>query len=168
VLIFVQGKLAEHDAEAEAVGSLNSYISPEELKNLSEAERRALEIERSKYLGGSENTTHLVKGLDYALLAKVKEDLAKKERETELQQRADDPTLDRSAGSGFSKVISTDGPILGVESIDEFKTFIGKSVYEVLFRKPSYVLFDLILERVLIVLKGDRRSFLTWSNKFCF
>ena len=32
-----------------------------------------LDIEKSKYLGGSEETTHMVKGLDYALLARYRQ-----------------------------------------------------------------------------------------------
>lgn len=119
---------------------MNSYISPEELKNLSESERRALEIERSKYLGGSETTTHLVKGLDYALLAKVKEDLTKKEREAELQQRSAEnlSSSDKLSASSYSKLISTEGHAHQVEAIDDFKTFIGKAVFDVIFRKSSY------------------------------
>ena len=37
----------------------------------SAAERRMKEIQESKYLGGDMEHTHLVKGLDYALLQKV-------------------------------------------------------------------------------------------------
>ena len=36
------------------------------------AERRKLVIQESKYLGGDMEHTHLVKGLDYALLEKVR------------------------------------------------------------------------------------------------
>ena len=37
------------------------------------AERRKLVIQESKYLGGDMEHTHLVKGLDYALLEKVRQ-----------------------------------------------------------------------------------------------
>ena len=37
------------------------------------AERRKQVIQESKYLGGDMEHTHLVKGLDYALLEKVRE-----------------------------------------------------------------------------------------------
>ncbi len=37
-----------------------------------QAERRKQIIQESKYLGGDMEHTHLVKGLDYALLDKVK------------------------------------------------------------------------------------------------
>lgn len=36
------------------------------------AERRKVVIQESKYLGGDMEHTHLVKGLDYALLEKVR------------------------------------------------------------------------------------------------
>lgn len=41
---------------------------------LDEAERRRQQIEESKYLGGDVEHTHLVKGLDFALLEKVRND----------------------------------------------------------------------------------------------
>ena len=40
-------------------------------RGLDAAERRRKVIEESKYLGGDIEHTHLVKGLDYALLQKV-------------------------------------------------------------------------------------------------
>ena len=40
--------------------------------NLTAEERKRLEIETSKYLGGDERNTHRVKGLDFALLQKVR------------------------------------------------------------------------------------------------
>ena len=39
------------------------------------AKTRREVIERSKYLGGDMDHTHLVKGLDYALLQKTKSDI---------------------------------------------------------------------------------------------
>lgn len=49
-------------------------------EQIDEEERRRQQIEESKYLGGDLEHTHLVKGLDFALLEKVKNDqrLAKK------------------------------------------------------------------------------------------
>lgn len=40
-------------------------------------------IQESKYLGGDMEHTHLVKGLDYALLEKVKAEITSKEVEEE-------------------------------------------------------------------------------------
>ncbi|OTF69352.1 hypothetical protein BLA29_011345, partial [Euroglyphus maynei] len=45
------------------------------------AERRKQLIQKSKYLGGDMEHTHLVKGLDYALLQKIKAEIQTKEEE---------------------------------------------------------------------------------------
>ena len=44
-------------------------------------------IEESKYLGGDLEHTHLVKGLDYALLQKVKAEIEKKDAELDDEER---------------------------------------------------------------------------------
>ena len=44
-------------------------------------ERKQQLIEQSKYLGGDLAHTHLVKGLDYALLQKIRAEQARKEEE---------------------------------------------------------------------------------------
>lgn len=44
----------------------------------SAADALKLSIENSKYLGGDVEHTHLVKGLDYALLNKVRSEIDKK------------------------------------------------------------------------------------------
>ncbi len=44
-----------------------------------EADNSRISIEKSKYLGGDVKYTHLVKGLDFALLEKVKSEIAHKE-----------------------------------------------------------------------------------------
>ena len=47
----------------------------------STGERKQQLIEQSKYLGGDLKHTHLVKGLDYALLQKIRAEQARKEEE---------------------------------------------------------------------------------------
>jgi len=42
------------------------------------ADAHKISIEKSKYLGGDLEHTHLVKGLDYALLHKVRSEIEKK------------------------------------------------------------------------------------------
>lgn len=56
-------------------------MAPDARTNWDAAERRRRMIEESKYLGGDMEHTHLVKGLDYALLQKVRTEIAVKERE---------------------------------------------------------------------------------------
>ena len=47
-------------------------MAPNARDNHDAAERRRQMIQESKYLGGDMEHTHLVKGLDFALLQKVK------------------------------------------------------------------------------------------------
>ena len=56
------------------------------LNRTDNADRRRQIIEESKYLGGDLEHTHLVKGLDYALLQKVKAELEKKEIELDEEE----------------------------------------------------------------------------------
>lgn len=44
------------------------------------AEERQREIEQSKYLGGDMEHTHLVKGLDYALLNQIRSEIEKQKQ----------------------------------------------------------------------------------------
>lgn len=56
-----------------------------------QAEKRQKIIEESKYLGGDMEHTHLVKGLDYALLDKVRAEINNKETQDEdLEAVADE------------------------------------------------------------------------------
>ena len=54
-----------------------------------ELERRRRVIEESKYLGGDMAHTHLVKGLDYALLEKVRSEIAIKSTHEASARRED-------------------------------------------------------------------------------
>lgn len=49
------------------------------------AERRRQMIQESKFLGGDMEHTHLVKGLDFALLQKVRSEIQIRENETDEQ-----------------------------------------------------------------------------------
>ena len=64
---------------------------------ISEEAVRSLTVEESKYLGGDMEHTHLVKGLDYALLAKV--------RAEQMQQQEDqDEQLDKMLDEALTKL----------------------------------------------------------------
>ena len=54
-------------------------------RGLDAAERRKQMIQESKFLGGDMEHTHLVKGLDYALLQKVRSEIQIKESEVILE-----------------------------------------------------------------------------------
>lgn len=56
------------------------------------AEKRKKIIEESKFLGGDMEHTHLVKGLDYALLDKVRAEITNKETHDEdLEAAVENP-----------------------------------------------------------------------------
>ncbi|XP_034230741.1 protein Red isoform X2 [Thrips palmi] len=58
-------------------------VAPDLKSGLDAAERRRQMIQESKFLGGDMEHTHLVKGLDYALLQKVRSEIQSKEMEEE-------------------------------------------------------------------------------------
>ena len=69
-------------AKERRLGVSNEYaISEEAVKDLT--------VEESKYLGGDMEHTHLVKGLDFALLAKIRSEMEDKEPEVSRKQKSD-------------------------------------------------------------------------------
>lgn len=74
------------------------------------AERRRLAIQESKFLGGDMEHTHLVKGLDFALLQKVRSELSELESQTEETEKIKDKKEPQK------------------DDI-EFKTSLGKKIY---------------------------------------
>lgn len=68
---------------------INSVQEEGDPNEIDLAERRRQQIEESKYLGGDIEHTHLVKGLDFALLEKVKNDQKLAERLAQDSQTED-------------------------------------------------------------------------------
>ncbi|KAK4774300.1 hypothetical protein SAY86_009235 [Trapa natans] len=66
------------DYEQTELGAFHAVAPPGTVDLRSAADAHKLSIEKSKYLGGDVEHTHLVKGLDYALLNKVRSDMGKK------------------------------------------------------------------------------------------
>lgn len=64
------------DYEATELGQFHA-VAPPGASDILLAEAHKLSIEKSKYLGGDVEHTHLVKGLDYALLNKVRSEMDK-------------------------------------------------------------------------------------------
>ena len=75
------------------------------------AELRKQAIQESKYLGGDMEHTHLVKGLDYALLQKVRSEISTREREKKTLLRAEEGSSDleriRVIGTSESSSVSS-------------------------------------------------------------
>ena len=84
------------------------------------AERRKQMIQESKFLGGDMEHTHLVKGLDYALLQKVRSEIEHHEFE-------DDEQLEEAIEGD-----KTEKPVEKKKEAEEevlFKTIIGKNIF---------------------------------------
>ncbi|THD28082.1 IK cytokine down-regulator of HLA II [Fasciola hepatica] len=81
-------------------------VAPTTAASESHAERRRMMIQESKYLGGDMEHTHLVKGLDYVLLQKVRLEIQNKELEAE--QQLDDeltkPEMNKESGEDSMQV----------------------------------------------------------------
>ena len=109
------------DYEHTEAGSMNpgSYrmVGPTARDISINAELRKQAIQESKYLGGDMEHTHLVKGLDFSLLQKVRSEISTREREKKALQTEKEKT----------------------EKTDESKitSAIAKNVYRILFQyKP--------------------------------
>ena len=73
----------QHDAR----NSTSGYraVAPDVKSGIDTAERRRQLIQESKFLGGDLQHTHLVKGLDYALLTKVRSEITVQEQVQEIE-----------------------------------------------------------------------------------
>ena len=91
-------------------------VAPDLKTNLDTAERRKRLIEKSKYLGGDMEHTHLVKGLDYALLEKIRSEAERKahEKEQELEEE-----------TKIKEETINDIPVT------KFRTIMGKNVFQI-------------------------------------
>ncbi|CAN4084924.1 unnamed protein product [Withania somnifera] len=105
------------DYELTELGAFHAVAPPGNVDVLS-ADAQKLSIEKSKYLGGDVEHTHLVKGLDYALLHQVRSEIDKKP----------------DAGDGF------DGKPRGKKEEQlSFRTATARSVYQWII-KPQTVI----------------------------
>lgn len=110
---------------SDATGSSNAYraVAPDLKSGLDAAERRRQMIQESKFLGGDMQHTHLVKGLDYALLQKVRSEIVVKEQEEELE-------MERLADEGHDDEAEESDE--GEEEEDsKFKTILGRNVFNI-------------------------------------
>ncbi|KAI3711505.1 hypothetical protein L1987_70043 [Smallanthus sonchifolius] len=95
------------DYEPSELGSFHAVAPPGNVDLLS-AEAHKISIEKSKYLGGDVEHTHLVKGLDYALLHKVRSEIDKKpeiEDDSDSKPRASKEEHPVSFRSGNAKAV---------------------------------------------------------------
>ncbi len=86
------------------------------------AERRKQMIQESKFLGGDMEHTHLVKGLDYALLQKVRSEIEQFEEEDDEQLEQAVESEKKEGEKEVEKKKEGDDEI-------QFKTIIGKNIF---------------------------------------
>nr|CEL70886.1 TPA: RED family protein N-terminal region protein [Neospora caninum Liverpool] len=104
-------------------------------------EMKERSIEESKYLGGDVEHTHLVKGLDFALLSKVRSELEKEAAKKE--QSRQEEALEKKAGQRKMKII----------------TPLGRRLFQVQFESlhPQQARFADHLKRLeLAIVSGQR------------
>ncbi|CAD6268994.1 unnamed protein product [Miscanthus lutarioriparius] len=105
------------DYEPTELGSFHAVAPPGTDLRLADAHK--ISIEKSKYLGGDLEHTHLVKGLDYALLHKVRSEIEKK-------PDAEDGKDAKSRATKEDQAVS-------------FRTATAKSVYQWIIRPQSII-----------------------------
>lgn len=101
-----------------SVASGYRAVAPDVKSGMDAAERRRQMIQESKFLGGDMEHTHLVKGLDYALLQKVRSEIQMKEleQEEEMEQIVSKPVRKEKKKE---------------ENEIQFKTRLGRNIYRV-------------------------------------
>lgn len=97
-------------------------VAPDLKSGFDAAERRRQMIQESKFLGGDMEHTHLVKGLDYALLQKVRSEITQREQEQEQE-------LERLASKSMEEKEKKDLHSKKDEEEMQFKTKIGRSIF---------------------------------------
>ncbi|CAO2143246.1 unnamed protein product [Urochloa humidicola] len=105
------------DYEPTELGSFHAVAPPGTDLRLADAHK--ISIEKSKYLGGDLEHTHLVKGLDYALLHKVRSEIEKK-------PDAEDGKDTKSRAAKEDQAVS-------------FRTATAKSVYQWIIKPQSII-----------------------------
>jgi len=111
----------------DSLSTLGAYraVAPDIKSTMDAAERRKQMIQESKFLGGDMEHTHLVKGLDYALLQKVRSEIEHHEFE-------DDEQLEEAIEGD-----KTEKPVEKKKEAEEevlFKTIIGKNIFRAVFK----------------------------------
>ncbi|GAA56182.1 Protein Red [Clonorchis sinensis] len=113
----------DYEQDEEALSRTADYraVAPTSAAGQSLAERRRMLIQESKYLGGDMEHTHLVKGLDYVLLQKVRLEIQNKELEAEkvLDAELSKPEVSKD------RLTTEDGV--------QFRTKLAAGIFDALF-----------------------------------
>ncbi|KAK4291933.1 hypothetical protein Pmani_035267 [Petrolisthes manimaculis] len=142
------GKNPDYQAEDPSQAGMGGYraVAPDLKSGLDAAERRKQMIQESKFLGGDMEHTHLVKGLDYALLQKVRSEIQLKESEL-IVDIGDLPPTEAPAPPKEKKVVVVPPPPPVPQEEDElvFKTNSGRRIFSSIFNTKPVEFNDLFL-----------------------
>eukprot|EP00096_Caligus_rogercresseyi_P008511 TRINITY_DN2745_c0_g1_i1.p1 TRINITY_DN2745_c0_g1~~TRINITY_DN2745_c0_g1_i1.p1 ORF type:complete len:583 (+),score=178.61 TRINITY_DN2745_c0_g1_i1:62-1810(+) len=129
------GAQSSSTREEETPSATSGYraVAPDVKSSYDAAERRRQTIQESKFLGGDMEHTHLVKGLDFALLQKVRSEIFVRETEEVLPQ-ADEEEDDAQAASSEAKDEAKEPGDPVLDLINGCKTSISKNLLRTLFR----------------------------------
>lgn len=105
-------------------------VAPEVVGGIDAAERRKKMIQESKFLGGDLLHTHLVKGLDFALLQKVRSEITHHEKiqEIEMEKIVEEQILENEKMEASEKQESDDM---------EIKTVMGRNILRLITIQKS-------------------------------
>ncbi|XP_037951499.1 protein Red [Teleopsis dalmanni] len=117
-------------------GNTNAYraVAPDMKSGIDAAERRRRIIQESKFLGGDMEHTHLVKGLDYALLQKVRSELQNKEIE-EQQMAAVAAATEKIAEAAAVEQLEAERR--EAEDTTALKSALSRNIFNVIQTKRS-------------------------------
>lgn len=105
-------------------GSGYRAVAPDVKSGLDAAERRRQMIQESKFLGGDMEHTHLVKGLDYALLQKVRSEIVVKEHEQEIE-------MEKLAEEAEEKEKEEEKEKAQLNEEPEYKSIMGRNIHNI-------------------------------------
>ncbi|CAG9104030.1 unnamed protein product [Plutella xylostella] len=111
-------------------GSAYRAVAPDVKSGMDAKERRRQLIQESKYLGGDMEHTHLVKGLDYALLQKVRSEIQVRETEQEAE-------MERLVTLPGEPVKEKEKKEVPVEEEMQFKTTMGKEIFNLVMEQKN-------------------------------
>eukprot|EP00092_Neocalanus_flemingeri_P030432 GFUD01033034.1.p1 GENE.GFUD01033034.1~~GFUD01033034.1.p1 ORF type:complete len:603 (+),score=272.53 GFUD01033034.1:57-1865(+) len=120
--------------------STNAYraVAPNARETHDAAERRRQMIHESKYLGGDMEHTHLVKGLDFALLQKVRSEIETREEqieeeEIENEEDEEEKEVEKKVETKKETEQKKDEPEDDKPAI-ECRTAMGKNIMRLMFK----------------------------------
>ncbi|XP_063540900.1 protein Red isoform X1 [Cydia strobilella] len=105
-------------------------VAPDVKSGMDAKERRRQLIQESKYLGGDMEHTHLVKGLDYALLQKVRSEIQTREQEQEEE-------MERLVSEPPVEAVKEKKEVAPQEEEIQFKTQMGKNIYNMVMDQKN-------------------------------